>query len=66
MTSTKQLICLNCKHYDQAGSLDHEDGWVCKAFPEGIPEVITLGDNTHKKEIPGQVPGYTFKFLFDD
>lgn len=65
MTSTKQLICLNCKHYDPSGSLDH-DGWVCKAFPEGIPEEITLGDNPHKKELPGQVPGYVFKFMFDE
>ena len=66
MTSTKKLICFNCKHFDELGSLDHEDGWVCKAFPEGIPDEVTLEGNQHKKELPGQVLGYVFKFLFDE
>ncbi len=65
MTSTSQLICLNCKHYDQMGSLD-EDGQVCKAFPDGIPEEVILGDDKHFKEISGQVPDYLFKFIFDE
>jgi hypothetical protein len=25
----------------------------CEAFPDGIPEDITLGENDHKKPYPG-------------
>lgn len=41
-------VCVVCKH------LILEKGPLrCKAFPEGIPENITLGGNDHKKPFKG-------------
>jgi hypothetical protein len=42
------LICFRCKHFDR-----FEHGG-CTAFPDGIPDVITSGENDHSKPLPGQ------------
>lgn len=46
MTDTIDLICYNCKHFNNM-----EPG--CKAFPEGIPDEI-LQTNEHSKPLPEQ------------
>ena len=41
------LICFSCKHFRE-----FEGG--CDAFPKGIPNEITSGENQHDKPLPGQ------------
>jgi hypothetical protein len=41
------LVCFKCKNFNPMG-------FGCKAFPDGIPDEITSGMNTHKKPLKGQ------------
>lgn len=50
----RNFICFKCVHFN-----DLSPG--CAAFPEGIPEEITSGENKHKEPLPGQENGLTFK-----
>lgn len=34
------FICFKCKHFDVING-------GCKAFPDGIPDEITMGENSH-------------------
>jgi hypothetical protein len=34
---------------------------VCKAFPEGIPEIIAYGKDLHNKVIDGQIGNFVFE-----
>lgn len=43
----KAPICLECKHFDI-------ESYTCGAFVDSIPEEILLGENDHKKPLPGQ------------
>lgn len=45
MISRYQDNCKNCTHYLQNKQ--------CKAFPEGIPEVLWSGDNLHRTPYEG-------------
>jgi len=45
-----------CKHFlgvRQDGEDEMTERCVCKAFPDGIPEVIAYGPEPHKKPYPG-------------
>lgn len=42
-----ELVCSSCKHFNRA------DGG-CAAFPDGIPDEITGGENEHSEPLPGQ------------
>ncbi|CAB4126209.1 hypothetical protein UFOVP153_39 [uncultured Caudovirales phage] len=48
------LICFKCKHFREI-----EGG--CDAFPDGIPEEITSGDNEHSKPLPDQKNDIVFE-----
>jgi hypothetical protein len=41
------LICFKCKHWDPYG-------FGCAAFPDGIPDEITSGENLHNSPLPDQ------------
>ncbi len=40
--------CWGCKHFDY-----EDEGMKCKAFPDGIPEVIQQGDYDHREPYKG-------------
>lgn len=48
-------ICTFCVHWIVSGS-----GKSCTAFPNGIPMVIWMGKDNHKKRYPGD-QGIIFK-----
>ena len=48
-------ICLDCKHYIGEGK--------CKAFPDGIPEMILSNENDHSKQLPDQGNNIVFEKL---
>ncbi len=39
------VLCLVCSHYYQT--------CTCKAFPDGIPDKILMGEADHTKPFPG-------------
>lgn len=53
------LICFKCKHF-------REFQGGCNAFPEGIPEEITSGDNEHSKPLESQGNSIVFEKKEDD
>lgn len=46
-------ICSKCKHWNVDESESIQDGNICDAFPDGIPDEIWLGKNGHKKPYKG-------------
>jgi hypothetical protein len=52
--TTPPPICINCIHFDK-------NGWRCKAFTNGIPQEIIIGDNDHKKPLKGQKNDIVFE-----
>jgi hypothetical protein len=55
------LICFRCKHFRRFT----KDGG-CDAFPEGIPDEITIGTNNHSKPITNQKNNITFEEDIDN
>lgn len=57
MLDTSYCWRFGCKHY--TGVVEFEDGLessqkhTCEAFPDGIPEPITLGEEFHSEPIDG-------------
>ena len=49
-----KLICFGCKHLrlDEGG---------CDAFPDGIPDEITSGENDHSTPLPDQENDIVFE-----
>ncbi len=43
----KHKPCLHCKHLTDVGEQFTEDGWTCKAYPNGIPWDIWAGETNH-------------------
>lgn len=41
------LICIDCKYFNQKNL-------NCKAFPDGIPDVIISGASEHSTPLPNQ------------
>lgn len=50
----KNFICFSCKHFA-------DDAPGCAAFPDGIPDEITSGDNKHKKPLKDQENALIFE-----
>lgn len=48
------LICFKCKHF-------REFQGGCNAFPEGIPDEITSGENEHSKPLEWQENDIVFE-----
>ena len=53
------LICFRCKHFREI-----EGG--CDAFPEGISDEITSGENEHSKPLDGQGNDIVFEPIDED
>ena len=56
--------CELCTHLLRIGSNKSLNGWVCRAFPEGIPTIILSGVLRHETIIdiyPGQVMPFLYK-----
>ena len=49
MTPINDPICFKCKYFQ-----DVNYPFGCKAFPEGIPDIILIGDDNHSKPLPEQ------------
>jgi len=48
------MACITCAHFDGKTT-------TCKAFPEGIPDVIISGLDTHEKPLPFQKNSVIYK-----
>ena len=47
-------VCLDCRHFiGGAGRDSTGEGFVCKAYPDGIPQIIILGGGKHDKPRKG-------------
>jgi hypothetical protein len=53
-----ELVCFNCKNFRR-----FEGG--CNAFPDGIPDEITSGENKHSKPLPEQENDLVFEPIED-
>jgi len=51
----KYPLCISCKWEYES------DKFICKAFPDGIPEDILLGNFDHTKKFPGQKNDIVFE-----
>ena len=63
--------CAYCEHLVDQGHSDSDGfvGWVCKAFPDGIPKRILRGEQSHTTKILNQEGDYIYKskvYPFDD
>ncbi len=45
MPVTLSVLCVTCAHLG--------NGLTCKAFPDGIPDVIRTGEADHRESFPG-------------
>lgn len=62
MTTIAAPICLVCTRYRRE---DGEYGFRCDAFPNGIPEAITMSKRDHRKPYRGD-NGLRFDPVDDD
>jgi hypothetical protein len=58
MPSGPRCICPECRHFDQNAPLVNEagkaaPGWVCVAFPAGIPSSIATMAHDHRRAFDG-------------
>ena len=50
----KDLVCFKCKHFDFING-------GCTAFPDGIPDAITSGENEHSRPLNEQENNIVFQ-----
>jgi len=54
--------CEYCKHLTEMGTQSSFEGWICKAFPDGIPRMILRRDAKHDDPgLWGQEGEYVFE-----
>lgn len=51
-------VCVDCKNFHR----DNFEGLTCSAFPNGIPYIILIGRNEHKKPLENQGNSITFEY----
>lgn len=49
MIPNEKCVCIKCKHCESNGF-----NLFCKAFEDGVPDVILSGENKHLKPLQGQ------------
>lgn len=60
-------ICMICVHYEgtelffMGEDFEEDHRNICKAFPEGIPELILLGKSKHRKPFQEQKNNIVFE-----
>lgn len=55
--------CVHFLGHDRPDGTDESLVHVCWAYPDGIPEEISFGDDLHLEVKDGQVGEYTFETL---
>lgn len=62
MLETPKCYIRHCKHFTGIVGEEEDDQFIaCKAFPDGIPIEITMGNNDHSKVIKGQTGNFVFE-----
>jgi hypothetical protein len=63
MLEEPKCFTRRCKFYNGVDSEEEEENErnVCKAFPDGIPDEITYGDNLHLAPYPEQKNEITYE-----
>jgi len=56
-----EAICYKCKNLNSKNNVMR-----CKAFPNGIPNEILIGENKHTKPLKGQKNNIVFEKLNKD
>lgn len=61
MTYIAMPLCPGCKHFNRDGGW----GFRCAAFPDGIPEAITMSEADHRQPFEGD-RGIRFEPIDDE
>jgi hypothetical protein len=65
MTLEPNCYKRGCIHFTGVKKDDEDDETtervVCKAFPDGIPDIIAYGNNKHMKILPNQINEIVFE-----
>ena len=61
MTTIAMPLCPGCKHFNRDGGW----GFRCAAFPDGIPDAITLSEADHRRSFEGD-QGIRFEPIDDE
>ena len=58
--------CIHFLGVKQVDGTEESEILVCKAFPDGIPNDIAFGDDSHKEAKKGQKGDYVFEELKEE
>ena len=60
MTIAGTPVCLSCVNYNA----NNFDGFTCRAFPDGVPDIILTDGNDHTEPVKGD-NGIRFEPIFE-